>query len=63
MPNFSDFHHDFHSHQFLVTHFPIMQGVLVRTEDGQYLMPEMYAVPADCVNAEYSNPGSQPRYE
>lgn len=24
-------------------------------------MPESYAVPADCVNAEYSNPGSQPR--
>lgn len=26
-------------------------------------MPESYAVPADSVNAEYSNPGSQPRYE
>lgn len=24
-------------------------------------MPESYAVPADLVNAEYSNPGSQPR--
>lgn len=24
-------------------------------------MPESYAVPSDLVNAEYSNPGSQPR--
>lgn len=34
---------------------------MVRTDDGMYLMPESYAVPADSVNAEYSNPGSQPR--
>lgn len=33
----------------------------MRTEDGMYLMPESYAVPADLVTAEYSNPGSQPR--
>lgn len=33
----------------------------MRTDDGMYLMPESYAVPADAVNAEYSNPGSQPR--
>lgn len=33
----------------------------MRTDDGMYLMPESYAVPADSVNAEYSNPGSQPR--
>lgn len=37
------------------------KGVLVRTDDGMYLMPESYAVPADSVNAEYQNPGSQPR--
>lgn len=37
------------------------QEVLVRTDDGMYLMPESYAVPADAVAAEYSNPGSQPR--
>lgn len=33
----------------------------MRTDDGMYLMPESYAVPADCVNAEYQKPGSQPR--
>lgn len=33
----------------------------MRTDDGMYLMPESYAVPADAVTAEYSNPGSQPR--
>lgn len=38
-----------------------LQEVLVRTDDGMCLMPESYAVPADSVTAEYSNPGSQPR--
>lgn len=38
-----------------------LEEVLVRTDDGMYLMPESYAVPADSVNAEYQNPGSQPR--
>lgn len=38
-----------------------LEEVLVRTDDGMYLMPESYAVPADSVTAEYSNPGSQPR--
>lgn len=33
----------------------------MKSEDGMHLMPESYAVPADAVNAEYSNPGSQPR--
>lgn len=35
--------------------------MLVRSEDGTLLMPESYAVPADCVTAEYQKPGSQPR--
>lgn len=38
-----------------------LETVLVRTDDGMYLMPESYAVPAGSVNAEYLNPGSQPR--
>lgn len=33
----------------------------MRTDDGMYLMPESYAVPADSVNAEYLSPGSQQR--
>lgn len=35
--------------------------MLVRSEDGTYLVPESYAVPADAVAAEYKKPGSQPR--
>ncbi|XP_055297553.1 probable phosphorylase b kinase regulatory subunit alpha isoform X7 [Sitodiplosis mosellana] len=38
-----------------------LEEVLVKSDDGMYLMPESYAVPADLVPAEYSNPGSQPR--
>lgn len=34
---------------------------MVRSEDGMYLVPESYAVPADLVAAEYKKPGSQPR--
>lgn len=34
---------------------------MVRSDDGMLLMPELYAVPADGVAAEYQNPGSQPR--
>lgn len=35
--------------------------MLVRSDDGMYLVPESYAVPADLVNEEYKKPGSQPR--
>lgn len=38
-----------------------MQQVLVRSDDGLYLVPESYAVPAAKVDAEYLKPGSQPR--
>lgn len=38
-----------------------LEEVLVRSDDGISLVPESYAVPADNVNAEYRNPGSQPR--
>ncbi|XP_077505430.1 putative phosphorylase b kinase regulatory subunit alpha isoform X2 [Amblyomma americanum] len=38
-----------------------LEQVLLRTEDGLKLVPEMYAVPADKVEAEYKNPHSQPR--
>lgn len=37
------------------------QEVLVRSDDGMYLVPESYAVPADLVSEEYKKPGSQPR--
>lgn len=38
-----------------------LEQVLLRTEDGLKLVPEMYSVPADKVEAEYKNPHSQPR--
>ncbi|KAG4068027.1 hypothetical protein HA402_010713 [Bradysia odoriphaga] len=38
-----------------------LDEVLVRSDDGMYLMPESYAVPADLVSEEYKKPGSQPR--
>uniref|UniRef100_A0A224Z5U4 Phosphorylase b kinase regulatory subunit n=1 Tax=Rhipicephalus zambeziensis TaxID=60191 RepID=A0A224Z5U4_9ACAR len=38
-----------------------LEQVLLRTEDGLKLVPEMYAVPADKVEAEYKNPHSQQR--
>lgn len=38
-----------------------LEQVLLRTDDGLKLVPEMYAVPADKVEAEYKNPHSQPR--
>lgn len=34
---------------------------MVRTDDGMYLVPESYAVPANAVAAEYAQPGSQQR--
>lgn len=33
----------------------------MRSDDGMYLVPESYAVPADLVAEEYKKPGSQPR--
>lgn len=35
--------------------------VMVKGEDGMKLVPELYAVPSNCVNAEYQEPGSQSR--
>lgn len=35
--------------------------LLVTTEDGLRLVPEIYSVPADKVEAEYKKPGSQQR--
>lgn len=34
---------------------------MIRTDDGLKLVPELYAVPAEFVNAEYSEPGTQQR--
>ncbi|XP_050052174.1 probable phosphorylase b kinase regulatory subunit alpha isoform X2 [Dermacentor andersoni] len=38
-----------------------LEQVLLLTDDGLKLVPEMYAVSADKVEAEYKNPHSQPR--
>lgn len=35
--------------------------LLVTTEDGLRLVPEIYSVPGDKVEAEYKKPGSQQR--
>lgn len=35
--------------------------LLIKTDDGLRLVPELYAVPASKVNDEYKNPGSQSR--
>lgn len=38
-----------------------LEKLLVTTEDGLRLVPEIYAVPGDKVEAEYKKPGSQQR--
>lgn len=38
-----------------------LENLLVKTEDGLKLVPEMYAVPAHLVELEYHNPHSQDR--
>ncbi|XP_055604017.1 probable phosphorylase b kinase regulatory subunit alpha isoform X1 [Uranotaenia lowii] len=38
-----------------------LDEILVKTEEGMRLVPEMYAVPAEAVGAEYQSPGSQER--
>ncbi|XP_060531826.1 probable phosphorylase b kinase regulatory subunit alpha isoform X1 [Cylas formicarius] len=38
-----------------------LEEVMIRTEDGLKLVPELYAVPAELVAAEYREPGSQQR--
>lgn len=39
----------------------ILERVMVKAEDGLKLVPELYAVPGECVPAEYAQPGSQDR--
>ena len=34
---------------------------MIKGDDGMRLVPELYAVPQDKVDAEYRNPGSQSR--
>lgn len=34
---------------------------MIKTEDGIKLVPELYAVPAEAVAAEYKEPGTQNR--
>ncbi|XP_047111572.1 probable phosphorylase b kinase regulatory subunit alpha isoform X2 [Schistocerca piceifrons] len=38
-----------------------LEEILIRTEDGLRLVPELYAVPGDKVSGEYQEPGSQKR--
>uniref|UniRef100_U5EXU1 Phosphorylase b kinase regulatory subunit n=1 Tax=Corethrella appendiculata TaxID=1370023 RepID=U5EXU1_9DIPT len=38
-----------------------LEDIMVRTEEGMRLVPELYSVPPDAVGAEYECPGSQPR--
>lgn len=38
-----------------------LEEVMVKTENGMRLVPELYAVPSEAVSAEYANPGSQTR--
>ncbi|XP_053682622.1 probable phosphorylase b kinase regulatory subunit alpha isoform X2 [Sabethes cyaneus] len=38
-----------------------LEEILVKTEEGMRLVPELYAVPANVVSSEYQCPGSQQR--
>ncbi|XP_062539868.1 probable phosphorylase b kinase regulatory subunit alpha isoform X3 [Armigeres subalbatus] len=38
-----------------------LEDILVKSEEGMKLVPELYAVPGEVVGAEYKNPGSQQR--
>ncbi|XP_056637875.1 probable phosphorylase b kinase regulatory subunit alpha isoform X2 [Diorhabda carinulata] len=38
-----------------------LEEIMIRTDDGLKLVPELYSVPSEFVNAEYKNPGSQQR--
>lgn len=38
-----------------------LEKIMIKTEDGMRLVPELYAVPGDRVAAEYADPGSQER--
>ncbi|XP_072403289.1 probable phosphorylase b kinase regulatory subunit alpha isoform X3 [Diabrotica undecimpunctata] len=38
-----------------------LEEIMIRTEDGLKLVPELYSVPAEFVAAEYKEPGSQER--
>ena len=35
--------------------------IMIKTDDGLKLVPELFAVPEECVAEEYRNPGSQRR--
>lgn len=39
----------------------LLENVLIKSNDGVKLVPELYTVPADKVEMEVKNPGSQPR--
>ncbi|CAL8105071.1 unnamed protein product [Orchesella dallaii] len=45
----------------LVHYSEALDEILIKTDDGLRLVPELYAVPAAKVNDEYRNPGSQKR--
>ncbi|XP_071056411.1 probable phosphorylase b kinase regulatory subunit alpha isoform X1 [Onthophagus taurus] len=38
-----------------------LEEIMIRTDDGMKLIPELYAVPSEFVDAEYREPGTQDR--
>lgn len=38
-----------------------LEEIMVKTEEGMKLVPELYTVPTDSVNNEYKHPGSSQR--
>ncbi|XP_018331758.1 probable phosphorylase b kinase regulatory subunit alpha isoform X1 [Agrilus planipennis] len=38
-----------------------LEKIMIKSEEGLRLVPELYAVPSELVNAEYKDPGSQKR--
>lgn len=38
-----------------------LEDIMIRTDDGIKLVPELYSVPSEFVNAEYREPGTQER--
>ncbi|PSN48873.1 putative phosphorylase b kinase regulatory subunit alpha [Blattella germanica] len=45
----------------VVEYTEALEEIMIRTEDGMKLVPELYAVPGDKVAGEYREPGSQER--
>lgn len=54
--------HAFQGNKKAVDHYAQkLDDIIVKTDDGMRLIPEMYAVPRDAMMGEYQKPGSQQR--